>query len=155
MEQDRCKPEHDPGESSLPNRLFNQEEIMNSPSDRPYFKGVFPISGDPQNLPVKELGPAIAFYTRVLGFQVEGRDAEHATLRRDDAVIGLTRNQEDPEQASCYFAVENLDALHHELTDVGLEPSATRLDNHGGKDYRVFFAKEPYGVCFCFGTPAS
>ncbi len=123
-------------------------------SNRPRFKGVFPISGDPQNLPIKDFGPAIAFYTRLLGFQVESRTADRAVLRRDEAVIGLACNQDDPEQVSCYFSVENLDALHRELTDAALEPSAIRLDNHEGRSYRVCFAKEPYGVCFCFGEPA-
>src|SRR5579871_5587330 len=124
-----------------------------SQSDRPRFKGVFPISGDPQNLPIKDFGPAIAFYTHLLGFQIESRTAERAVLRRDDAVIGLARNHDDPEQVSCYFSVENVDSLHQELAALDLEPSDIRLDNHGGKPYRVFFAKEPYGVCFCFGQP--
>jgi len=33
-----------------------------------------------------------------------------------------------------------------------LHPSPLRVDDHGGNRYQVFFAKEPYGVCFCLGS---
>ena len=118
------------------------------------FQGAYPIGGDVHNIPVKELGPAIAFYTRLLGFQLVSREDGRAVLRRDAAEIGLTRSGEDPEQVSVYFAVKGLEALHAEITTTGLEPSQIRPDKHADKDYKVFFAKEPYGVCFCFGEPA-
>jgi predicted enzyme related to lactoylglutathione lyase len=121
----------------------------------PRFKGAFPISGDINALPVKDLGPAIAFYTRVLGFTVEARETDCATLRRDDAVIGIAKNDADPEQASCYFAVENVEALHAELKAAGIEPSKLTPSEHDGRALTIFFAKEPYGVCFCFGAPRS
>lgn len=117
------------------------------------FRGVFPI-GDTKTdaLPIKDVGPAIGYYTQVLGFQVVEKSGEGAILKRDDAQIGLARNADDPEQASCYFSVENLDALYAEYVAKGIEPSEIRIDEYGEKRYRVFFAKEPYGVCFCFGT---
>jgi hypothetical protein len=119
------------------------------------FRGVFPIGDTDTNaLPVKATGPAIGYYTRVLGFTVVSRDAQSAVLRRDEAQIGLACSGADPEQASCYFSVSDVDALRQELDDCGIEPSPLRVDEHGGKRYRVFFAKEPYGVCFCFGQPA-
>ena len=116
------------------------------------FRGVYPI-GDTNTaaLPVKEIGPAVGYYTQVLGFTVVTKEEGRAVLRRDDATIGLARNDEDPEQASCYFEVSDVDRLRAELDATGIEPSAVRLDEHDGKRYRVFFAKEPYGVCFCFG----
>ncbi len=120
----------------------------------PVFNGVFPIGDTNVNaLPVKDLGPAIGYYTQVLGFALVSRD-KIAVLKRDDATIGLEVNDADPEQASCYFAVSDVEALREELAAKGIEPSEVRLDNHGGKTYRVFFAKEPYGVCFCFGQAA-
>ena len=67
------------------------------------------------------------------------------------AEIGLAVNSADPEQASVYFEVSDPDALRADLEAKGIEPSALRMDNYGGSQYRVFFAKEPYGVCFCFG----
>jgi hypothetical protein len=119
------------------------------------FENVYPI-GDTRTdaLPVKELGPAIGYYTQVLGFSLVEKQGNRATLRRDGATIGLEVNTDDPEQASCYFAVRDVEALRAELEAKGIEPSPLRLDTHNGKQYRIFFAKEPYGVCFCFGQPA-
>lgn len=119
------------------------------------FRNVFPIgAGDTNALPVKDFGPAVGYYTQVLGFQLVSRDEERAVLRRDEVTIGLAKNGLDPEQISCYFDVSDVDALRREFETRGIEPSAIRTDNHNGRSYRVFFAKEPYGVCFCFGQPA-
>jgi lactoylglutathione lyase len=116
------------------------------------FKSVFNIgSGSPMALPVRDIGPAIAYYVHVLGFEVVEKTDKTATLRRDDANIGLAVNGEDPEQASVYFGVSDVEAVRAELEAKGIEPSGLRVDEHGGNKYRVFFAKEPYGVCFCFG----
>jgi hypothetical protein len=49
--------------------------------------------------------------------------------------------------------VRDVEALYQELEAKGIEPSALRVDEHEGKKYRVVFAKEPYGVCFCCGQP--
>ncbi len=117
-----------------------------------FFSGVYPIGDtDVNNLPVKHLGPAIGYYTQVLGFSVVSREEKQAVLRRDEARIGLAENGQDPEQASCYFAVGDVEALLRELEAKGIEPTPIRLDEHEGKQYRVCFAREPYGVCFCFG----
>ena len=119
------------------------------------FENVYPI-GDTRTdaLPTKALGPAIGYYTQVLGFSLVEKQENRATLRRDAVTIGLEVNADDPEQASCYFAVSDVEALRVELEAKGIEPSPLRLDTHNSKKYRVFFAKEPYGVCFCFGQPA-
>ena len=116
------------------------------------FAGAYPI-GDTniQALPVKELGPAIGYYTQVLGFAVTEKTDRTARLQRDAAQIGLTLHGGDPEQASCYFAVSDVAALREELAAKGIEPSPVRPDQHGGRSLVIFFAKEPYGVCFCFG----
>src|SRR4051794_12424087 len=124
-------------------------------SQQLFFKRVSPIGDtDTQALPVKAVGPAIGYYTQVLGFSVVSKDEKTAVLRRDDVTIGLAVNGKDPEQASCYFDVGDVEALRAELAAKGIEPSPLRVDEYGGKRYRVFFAKEPYGVCFCFGQPA-
>jgi hypothetical protein len=118
------------------------------------FKSVSPIGDTDTNaLPVKDFGPAIGYYTQVLGFTLTARTEDHATLRRDAVEIGLAKNGADPEQASCYFGVSDVEALRAELDAKGIEPSALRTDNWSGKQFRIFFAKEPYGVCFCFGQP--
>ena len=119
------------------------------------FQAVYPIGDTETNaLPVADLGPAINYYTNVLGFSVAEQDADRAILRRDSAQIGLACNGLDPEQASCYFAVSDVDALRAELEGKNIHLSPLRLDDHNGKQYRVFFGREPFGVCFCFGQPA-
>jgi len=116
------------------------------------FQSVSPIGDtDVKALPVSSLGPAIGYYTKVLGFSLVVKTDKSAVLSRDSAEIVLEVNDKDPGQASCYFAVSDVDALHAEYTSVGIEPSPLRVDAYGGKKFRVFFAKEPYGVCFCFG----
>lgn len=119
------------------------------------FKGAYPIGGDVMGIPVKEIPPAVGYYVNVLGFSVLERTDKTAKLQRDEATIGLSVNGEDPEQASVYFEVSNVEALHAELEAKGIAPSPLRTDLHDGETYRVCFAKEPYGVCFCFGTKQS
>jgi lactoylglutathione lyase len=119
------------------------------------FRAVYPIGDTDTNaLPVKELGPAVGYYTQVLGFSLVSKDRTSAVLKRDDAQIGLAVNGRDPEQASCYFPVSDVEALWSELDAKGIEPGEIDVQEYDGKRYRVFFAKEPYGVCFCFTQPA-
>lgn len=118
------------------------------------FLGVYPIGDSNVNaLPVKDIASAIGYYTQVFGFAVISREEGKATLQRDAVQIGLEKNDQDPDQASCYFAVSDVDTLHAELTAKLIEPSDIRTDTYNGKQYRVFFAREPYGVCFCFSQP--
>ena len=50
-------------------------------------------------------------------------------------------------------AVSDVEALRRELDAKGIQPGDIEVQQHEGKHYRVFFSKEPYGVCFCFGQP--
>jgi hypothetical protein len=118
------------------------------------FKGIYPISGEDLNaLPVKEIGPALAFYKTVLRFSVVASDEATATLQRDDARIGLIRKPDHkPEEAgSCAIAVADLEAMLAELNGRGLDLSGIRVDEWNGKKYRVFFLREAEnGYCYCF-----
>jgi catechol 2,3-dioxygenase-like lactoylglutathione lyase family enzyme len=127
------------------------------------FKAVYPISNeDTKALPVKELGPAIAFYKNVLGFSVVASDSATGVLKRDDVQIGLIRKPDhDPLQAgSCYFDVSDVEALRRELEGNGAKPGAIEIQEHEGKNYRLFFVREcdmmesHDGYCFCVGQPA-
>jgi hypothetical protein len=119
------------------------------------FQAVYPIGDtDTGALPVKEIGPAIGYSSQVLGFSLVSKEKTTAVLSRDEVRIGLAVNGRDPEQASCYFAVSDVESLHGELAAKGIEPGIVDVQEHEGTRYRVFFAKEPYGVCFCFGQPA-
>jgi predicted enzyme related to lactoylglutathione lyase len=121
-------------------------------------KGVYPISGEDLNaLPVKEIGPAVAYYETVLGFSVVSQDPSTATLTRDDVRIGLVRkpDHEPKEAGSMAFAVDDLDAMHHELQASGANPGKFGTDQWGGKQYRTFFVREDEnGYCYCFYHPA-
>ena len=120
-----------------------------------FFKAVGPIGDtDTDAIPVKGIGPAVGYFTHCLGFSLVSKDQTTATLRRDDVQIGLAVNGQDPEQASCWFSVDDVDALLRELDDKGIEPGVIDEQRYDGKPYRVFFAKDPYGVCFCFTQPA-
>jgi lactoylglutathione lyase len=121
-----------------------------------FFKATGPIGETDTNaLPVKELGPAVGYYTQCLGFSLVKKDKTTAVLKRDDVQIGLAVNGQDPEQASCWFSVSDVDPLWRELNAKGIEPGIIDEQQFDGKPYRVFFAKEPYGVCFCFTQPLS
>jgi hypothetical protein len=123
------------------------------------FKAVYPISGeDLAALPVKAIGPAVAFYESVLGFMVVASDETMATVQRDDVRLGLVwKPDHKPETAgSCAFALADLDAMHRELEGRGLDLGGIRIDEWNGKKYRVFFLREAEnGYCYCFSQPVA
>ena len=104
-------------------------------------------------IPVQTIDSEIGYYTDVLGFTVTAMDATTASLERDGVRIGLAVSDEDPEQFSLGFSVSDVEAAYAEIAAKNGTPSALRTDTYDGKRYRVFFAKEPYGVCFCFSQP--
>jgi lactoylglutathione lyase len=123
-----------------------------------HLTSVGPISGEDTNaLPVKDVGPAVAFYETVLGFSVVRRDDSTAALTRDQVRIGLVRQADhEPSQAgSLAFAVDDLDAMHRELRANGGHPGEFGTDEWGGRRYRTFFLREDEnGYCYCFYHPA-
>jgi hypothetical protein len=124
-------------------------------ADAVRFESACPIGDtDIRALTVKELGPAIGYYTQCLGFSLVSKDGTTARLRRDDVEIGLEVNGQDPEEASCWFSVGNVEVLWREYEAKGIGPGIIDEMEHDGQPLRVFFAKEPYGVCFCFTQPA-
>ncbi len=120
-----------------------------------FFSAAGPIGDtDLDALPVREIGPAVAYYTRCLGFTLVSRDATTARLRRDDVQLGLAVNGKDPEQASAWFAVGDVAALRQEYEARGLAPGPIAGQNHGGHPLLAFFARDCTGVCFCFTQPS-
>lgn len=124
------------------------------------FEGVYPISNeDLAALPVGDVARAVEYYTRILGFERTGGDANSATLQRDAAQIGVVLDaQHNPATAgSCYFEVTDVDALRQELESKGAKPGEIHIQQHGGQNYRLFFVREcdsmatHDGYCFCFG----
>lgn len=126
------------------------------------FTRIAPISDDdPNAIPVKEIGPAVKFYTQTLGFAVVSADAASAVLQRDDVQVGLVAKPDhNPATAgSFYLAVNDLEAMRTELETNGGKPGAIGVQSHEGTAYRVFFLREcdmmdvHDGYCFCFGHP--
>jgi lactoylglutathione lyase len=120
-------------------------------------QAVAPISNeDVDALPVKELGPAIAFYEGVLGFTVVSRDSASARLSRDEVQIGLVPKAEHKpgEAGSLAFKFDDLEAMHRELEGKDCERGVFGSDTWDGKKFRTFFVRErENGYCYCFFCP--
>ena len=122
-------------------------------------KAVCPIADeDTKALPVKDLGPAIAFYQGVLGFSVVSCDSFRAALTRDEVRIGLVQkvDHEPGKAGSLALAVDDLEAMHRELQATGGNPGEFGIDEWDGKQHRTFFLREDKnGYCYCFYCPVS
>ena len=122
---------------------------------RSRFEAISPIGDtDPQALPVRELDAAVRFYQEHMGFAVQERATSpvpSALLRRDDVTMRLAENGGDPEQASCFIRVDDVDAAIAEMQGQGLDVSPPRTDRTDNGDYRVFFVRAPDGLCYCLG----
>lgn len=120
------------------------------------FQRIAPIGDtDPQNLPVSDVESATRYYTDTLGFTVdryEGAPPQAVVLRRDDVELRLAVTGADPEQASCYIGVSDIDALHREYQAAGAKVSENvEPMEYGGKSYRVIWVKDIDGICYCIG----
>jgi hypothetical protein len=119
------------------------------------YEGIYPIGdSDPKNMPVRQLEPAVRWYESNMGFRIKSRaETPHpsATLARETIELVLAQNGGDPEQASCYLAVSDVDAAYRDLAERQLDISNRRVDEHEGKRYDVFFVRAPDGLCFCIG----
>jgi Glyoxalase/Bleomycin resistance protein/Dioxygenase superfamily len=75
----------------------NHRKENNMP-DPLVFQSVHPI-GETNilALPVKDIGPAVGYYTQVLGFRLVEKQSDKAVLQRDAVTIGLASNGSDPE----------------------------------------------------------
>jgi hypothetical protein len=119
------------------------------------YRSIHPIGdSDPRAMPVADAAVAARDYEARFGFHVMERQEgppRSVTVARDAVEIVLVENGEDPEQASCYIEVSDVDLARQELAAQGLDLSGIRTDQHGGATYRVFFAKDNDGLCYCIG----
>jgi catechol 2,3-dioxygenase-like lactoylglutathione lyase family enzyme len=128
----------------------------NWPLMQSFFKTAFPYADDIMNLPVRDLKSALPFYQTVMGFTVVTENespVKSAILLRDQTEIGLSENGGEPEQEGCFFEVDNVETAFAELKANGLEREEAnyRVDEYGGKKFKVFFVVAPDGLCFCIG----
>ena len=119
---------------------------------KPEYISIHPIGDtNPLDMPVANVEKAVRWYEECMGFTLASRDETSATVTRDGVQIRLAENGGDPEQASCYVDVSDVDDARAELAANYVNVSEIRIDHYGGASYRVFFAKDDDGLCYCLG----
>ena len=126
----------------------------------PVFEKAFGYQGDNMNLPVRDVEAAVPFYQQMLGFNVLSRSDtpfKSATLGRDQVQMRLVENGGDPTQDGCAFHVSDLESLHAEFRQSGLQKELGSIgaERRDGADWQVFFVVAPDGLCYWFGERLS
>ena len=122
----------------------------------PLFEAAFPYQDDVLALPVEDLDRAANWYARAFGLaEVERRDSPVPTviMQRDGVQIGFAINGGDATQDGAAILVSDLERARRELEANGISPGDSRVDEHNGKQLRVFFVVAPDGLCFYFHQP--
>ena len=125
-------------------------------SDQPLFEAAFPYQDDVLALPVEDLDRAANWYARAFGLaEVERRDSPVPTviMQRDGVQIGFAINGGDATQDGAAILVSDLERARRELEVNGISPGDSRVDDHNGKQLRVFFVVAPDGLCYYFHQP--
>ena len=125
-------------------------------SDQPLFEAAFPYQDDVLALPVEDLDRAANWYARAFGLaEVERRDSPVPTviMQRDGVQIGFAINGGDATQDGAAILVSDLERSRRELEANGISPGDSRVDEHNGKQLRVFFVVAPDGLCYYFHQP--
>ena len=125
-------------------------------SDQPLFEAAFPYQDDVLALPVEDLDRAANWYGQALGLtEVERRDIPVPTviMQRDGVQIGFAINGGDATQDGAAILVSDIDRARRELQANGISPGDSRVDEHNGKQLRVFFVVAPDGLCYYFHQP--
>ncbi|MBM3213674.1 hypothetical protein FJZ36_01985 [Candidatus Poribacteria bacterium] len=122
----------------------------------PYvYRSVHPIGDtDPNGMPVADVERAAAWYAEKMGFRAKPRRSNPVptvVLERDGVEFTIAENGGDPEQASLYLAVSDVEAASQDLASKGLRIANRRIDEHNGARYDVFFVKDEDGLCYCIG----
>ena len=125
-------------------------------SDQPLFEAAFPYQDDVLALPVEDLDRAANWYARAFGLaEVERRDSPVPTviMQRDGVQIGFAINGGDATQDGAAILVSDLERARRELEANGISAGDSRVDDHSGKQLRVFFVVAPDGLCYYFHQP--
>jgi catechol 2,3-dioxygenase-like lactoylglutathione lyase family enzyme len=123
---------------------------------QPQFKQAFPYQQDVLALPVTDLDAASRWYCAHFGMVEVQRAREPVPtviLERDGTRIGFSMSGGDPSQDGAAVLVSNIEALRDELERSGTKIGNWRIDERGGKQYRVFFVVAPDGLCYYFHEP--
>jgi lactoylglutathione lyase len=105
---------------------------------------------------VREMKPAIEFYTTKLGFKVAFRNEEVFTIvSRDGIELSLKLDEAGAKagQGGCYLKVTGIEAFHEELMVRGIEMvHPLQLESYGMHEFMIV---DPDGNTLNFGEPAS
>jgi uncharacterized glyoxalase superfamily protein PhnB len=122
---------------------------MPEPAQRPKINSVM------AGFHVREMKPAIEFYTTKLGFKVTFRNEEVFTIvSRDGSELSLKLDHAGSRagRGGCYLKVTGIDAFHDELTARGIEMvHPLQLEPYGMHEFMII---DPDGNTLNFGEPA-
>ena len=120
------------------------------------FKAAFPYQDDVLALPVEDLDQASS-----------GTPGPSALPRWNAATARFPRSScsatayrsaspstaATPPNDGAAILVSDIDRARRELEANGLTPANSRMDDHDGKQLRVFFVVAPDGLCYYFHQP--
>jgi catechol 2,3-dioxygenase-like lactoylglutathione lyase family enzyme len=106
-------------------------------------------------LPARDMDETLAYYES-LGFEMVGRypgEQAYAIVRRDDAELHFYEFPVDPLKnlAGCYLRITDVDALHTEWLEAGIEILQTLT--HTDHGMREFAISDPNGNLLKIGSP--
>ena len=124
--------------------------------DQPLFEAAFPYQDDVLALPVEDLdraatgtpGPSV-----LPKWNAATALVPTVIMQRDGVQIGFAINGGDATQDGAAILVSDLERARRELEANGISPGDSRVDEHNGKQLRVFFVVAPDGLCFYFHQP--
>ena len=110
-------------------------------------------------IPVNDLGRALNFYTKRLGFTVQASDEGYAYIVRDEIALRLlTASDDHPKgEQACYICVENIDGLFDQMKVAleGLPEGRLKAPFNQPYGQREFHVIDEDSVLIFFGEPAS
>jgi predicted enzyme related to lactoylglutathione lyase len=86
---------------------------MSQPESKVKFEGMNPI------LRVANIDVSVAYYTKALGFRVDFKMDQFASVTRDECHLFLCQGDQGHPGSWVYIGVEDVDALHAELQSSG------------------------------------
>ena len=120
------------------------------------FRAAFPYQDDVLALPVSNVQEAADWYCQNFGMQEIERGSKpnpFVILERDGVRIGFAENGGDPTQDGAAVLVAGIAEVRDELESRGVNLSDWRVDEHEGKQLKVFFVTAPDGLCYYFHEP--
>lgn len=120
------------------------------------FLAAYPYQNDVLALPVSNADEAASWYGQNFGMREIERGAQphpFVILERDGVKIGFAENGGGPTQDGAAVLVSGIAEIRTELESREVNVSDWRIDEHEGKQLKVFFVVAPDGLCYYFHEP--